>query len=131
MERRLFIKTACACCGVAAVVSFAESCKKEKIDFTVDLSDPINVQLQTPGNYIYQNKIIIICVTANTDYLALASTCTHSGCTLNFDHNNNQLTCPCHGGKFDTNGNVVAGPPPSPVKKYNTSVSGNILTITS
>jgi cytochrome b6-f complex iron-sulfur subunit len=25
------------------------------------------------------------------------------------------MYCSCHGGTFDINGNVVAGPPPSPI----------------
>jgi len=131
MERRIFIKTACAFCGVAAVVSLAESCKKESVNFTIDLSDPTNAALLTAGNYIYQSQIIIICVTPSSSYLALASTCTHNGCTVAYNHNTDKLNCPCHGGVFDTNGTVTAGPPPKPLKKYNTTVNGNLITITS
>ncbi len=132
MERRLFIKTACTFCGLAAAVSLAESCKKEKIDFTLDLTDPANAPLLTAGNYVYyQSKIIIVCVTPHTSYLALASICTHNGCTVTYNHNWNKFVCPCHGGQYDTNGAVTAGPPPKPLQKYNASVSSNILTITS
>lgn len=46
---------------------------------------------------------------------ALDSTCTHLGCRTRFNPESRQIECPCHGGIYDTNGNVVSGPPPSPL----------------
>jgi Rieske Fe-S protein len=34
---------------------------------------------------------------------------------------------PCYGGTFDANGNVTAGPPPAPLKKYPVTKSGSVL----
>jgi cytochrome b6-f complex iron-sulfur subunit len=45
---------------------------------------------------------------------ALSSVCTHLGCLVNF--NNNQFECPCHGSKFDVNGNVLNGPALRPLE---------------
>ncbi|TDI85191.1 MAG: hypothetical protein E2O78_04900 [Caldithrix sp.] len=33
--------------------------------------------------------------------------------------------CPCHDGVFDVNGNVVSGPPPRPLQKYEVDVDEN------
>lgn len=41
--------------------------------------------------------------------------CTHRGCPLSWNGGTKQFECPCHGGKFDTAGHVVSGPPRRPL----------------
>lgn len=48
---------------------------------------------------------------------ALDSACTHLGCRTRFNPDSKLIECPCHGGVYDTNGNVVSGPPPSPLAR--------------
>lgn len=43
---------------------------------------------------------------------ALSSSCTHLGCLVDWSRQRGQFLCPCHGGKYDINGNVLSGPPP-------------------
>jgi len=43
---------------------------------------------------------------------ALSATCTHLGCQVRWDETSTKFRCPCHGGVFDKDGNVVEGPPP-------------------
>lgn len=52
---------------------------------------------------------------------ALVATCTHLGCTPNWIKANNRFQCPCHGGVFTKEGDVVAGPPPNPL--YRAAIS--------
>lgn len=40
----------------------------------------------------------------------ISTRCTHLGCTLRMV--GDQLVCPCHGGRFGTDGQVIEGPPP-------------------
>ncbi|MES2828437.1 MAG: FAD-dependent oxidoreductase [Bacteroidota bacterium] len=42
---------------------------------------------------------------------ALNPTCTHAGCTVVFNDAEKSWDCPCHGGRFDTSGKVITGPP--------------------
>lgn len=42
---------------------------------------------------------------------ALHPTCTHAGCTVKFNKEEKSWDCPCHGGRYDLEGNVIAGPP--------------------
>lgn len=58
-------------------------------------------------------------------YVAYSLVCTHLGCIVKWEVNNQVFHCPCHGGKFDTAGAVIAGPPPSPLKKFKIAVAGN------
>ncbi len=48
---------------------------------------------------------------------ALSATCTHLGCQVRWDADATKFRCPCHGGVFDVQGNVVAGPPPRPLDR--------------
>lgn len=48
---------------------------------------------------------------------ALSATCTHLGCQVRWDAESTRFRCPCHGGVFDAQGNVVEGPPPRPLDR--------------
>jgi thiosulfate dehydrogenase [quinone] large subunit len=45
---------------------------------------------------------------------AFSAICTHAGCTVGYQ--GGEIVCPCHGGTFSaTTGQVLGGPPPSPL----------------
>jgi thiosulfate dehydrogenase [quinone] large subunit len=47
---------------------------------------------------------------------AFTATCTHAGCTVQYDSSNDQFVCPCHGGTYSAStGAVTGGPPPAPL----------------
>jgi Rieske Fe-S protein len=46
---------------------------------------------------------------------ALDLTCTHLGCTVTVTPT--ELVCPCHGSRFDRQGQVLEGPAQRPLKK--------------
>ncbi len=46
---------------------------------------------------------------------ALSAVCTHLGCITRFLSDENVIACPCHGSRFDVEGNVVHGPAPRPL----------------
>jgi Rieske Fe-S protein len=56
-------------------------------------------------------------------YRALSATCSHLGCRVNWDSALAQFKCPCHGGVYDRQGNVVSGPPPKPLTRINVRVN--------
>jgi Rieske Fe-S protein len=47
----------------------------------------------------------------------MSATCTHLGCQVRWDGDATKFRCPCHGGVFDAQGNVVEGPPPRPLDR--------------
>lgn len=55
--------------------------------------------------------------------------CTHLGCAVAWNAEDKQFQCPCHGGKYDENGNRVSGPPPRPLRQYEVKVSKNLVSI--
>ena len=46
---------------------------------------------------------------------ALSAVCTHLGCITRFRSDERVIACPCHGSRFDLEGNVVHGPAPLPL----------------
>jgi Rieske Fe-S protein len=53
---------------------------------------------------------------------AFSAICTHRGCIVHWDEKRQTLSCPCHAGLFDTNGNVLSGLPRRPLKRFRVSV---------
>ena len=59
--------------------------------------------------------------------IALLAECTHRRCILTWQAETATLLCPCHGGSFDLNGNVLGGPPPRPLQSLAVSVKGGTV----
>ena len=55
--------------------------------------------------------------------------CTHLGCAYSWNIEAKQFQCPCHGGKFDINGNRTDGPPPRPLDRFELELKEGTLRI--
>ncbi len=51
-------------------------------------------------------------------FTAFAVNCTHLGCPVQWFGNAKLFLCPCHGGVYNADGSVAAGPPPKPLPQY-------------
>lgn len=113
------------------VASCLSACKKENntiIDFTLDLSNSSNAVLTNNGGYLISQGVIVAKTSAG-EYIAVSAACTHQGTNVQFQSSNNRFHCPAHGANFNTTGSVQNGPANSPLTKYNTSLSGNLLRV--
>ncbi len=63
------------------------------------------------------------------EYIALSNICTHLGCRVRWITDQGQYFCPCHNAAFDKIGQVVSGPPPRPLDRYETKVEDDQLYI--
>jgi cytochrome b6-f complex iron-sulfur subunit len=59
----------------------------------------------------------------------LTATCTHQQCTIT-GFQNNVFQCPCHGSQFNATGGVIRGPATQSLRRYNATVSGDVISIT-
>lgn len=50
--------------------------------------------------------------------------CTHLGCPVQYNAAVQRYFSPCHGGVFDFEGRILAGPPPRPLDRYEVKVDG-------
>ncbi len=55
---------------------------------------------------------------------AFSLVCTHLGCTVVWNPEKKEFHCPCHDGLFDAHGNVLSGPPSSPLERWKVKVDG-------
>ena len=138
MERNEFLKlfgtgTLAVCAGCAI-----ESCSSNdssnpvpaptNVDFTLDISVAPNTSLQTAGGSV-SNSGVIVARVSTSEFTALSQACTHQGTTVAYQPTPQNFLCPNHGSKFSTAGAVLLGPATSPLKKYNTELTGTNLRV--
>jgi Rieske Fe-S protein len=68
------------------------------------------------------DRRVVYLVRHGNDVRALDSTCTHLGCRTRFNADSKRIECPCHGGMYDATGQVISGPPPSPLQTLPTRI---------
>ena len=90
---------------------------------------PITLRVARPdGPAEVVDRKIVYLVKNGSEVRVLDSTCTHLGCRTRFNPETRQIECPCHGGVYDVNGNVVSGPPPAPLRAMTTRVeNGKVM----
>ncbi len=66
----------------------------------------------------------------NGELTALSAVCTHLGCIVAFNPAAETFQCPCHGGKYDRDGNVIAGPPPKPLERLDIKIEDDKILLT-
>jgi thiosulfate dehydrogenase [quinone] large subunit len=72
-----------------------------------------------------QNDVI---VSQDTNgFFAYSAICTHAGCLVNAPASNGATLCPCHGSRFDGNGNVTNGPAARPLPHYALALCNGFL----
>jgi Rieske Fe-S protein len=51
--------------------------------------------------------------------------CTHMGCVVRWQAETREYWCPCHQGRYDADGNPIAGPPPRPLRAVPVAIRGS------
>ncbi len=97
----------------------------------VELGTPtlFTITLQTQTGWIAntEEKSVYVLTTDGRTFIAMSNICTHLGCRIRWITEKNQFFCPCHNGVFDRQGNVVSGPPPRPLDRYQVKVENDQL----
>jgi Rieske Fe-S protein len=97
----------------------------------VELGTPtlfkIKFERQT-GWIVDQREISLYVLTDDgRDFVAMSNICTHLACRVRWIADREQFFCPCHNGVFDKEGNVVSGPAPRPLDRYEVEVEDDQL----
>lgn len=143
MERKDFISILGLGAGSIIISSCLGACSKSdgpspspaptpgpsgKVDFTVDIST--NSDLISKG-WTIQNQVII--AKNGAAYIALSGVCTHQSNPMTYSSANNTFPCSlqdgAHGSIFNAEGVKIAGPATSNLKKYSTTLTGNVLRV--
>ena len=65
--------------------------------------------------------------TGEQDFVVYNTHCTHVGCPVTWSPQARRFFSPCHGGAFDADGRVLAGPPPRPLDRYEVKIENGTL----
>jgi Rieske Fe-S protein len=64
-----------------------------------------------------------------SEFTVYSNMCTHLSCRVTWREDITAYFCPCHDGRFNKEGEVVAGPPPEPLYEFETKVEEGTLFI--
>jgi menaquinol-cytochrome c reductase iron-sulfur subunit len=87
------------------------------------------VERQT-GWIVSETELSIYVLTDDgRNFVAMSNICTHLGCRVRWIAEQQQFFCPCHNAVFDKDGQVVDGPPPRPLDRYEVRVEEDQLQV--
>jgi cytochrome b6-f complex iron-sulfur subunit len=120
-RRRNFLKALWISLGLVAlgefilvILSFFRPAQKKEDSSTRQrLIDAGTTDTYTPGTVaaFVTGQFYLVCL-EDGGFLALSSKCTHLGCAVPWDTEQQKFICPCHASQFDISGNVLSAPAP-------------------
>jgi len=89
----------------------------------------IKIERQT-GWIVNESELSVYVLTENgRDFVAMSNVCTHLGCRVRWISDQDAFFCPCHNAVFNKSGEVIDGPPPRPLDKYEVKLVDDQLLI--
>ncbi|MBU6342488.1 MAG: Rieske 2Fe-2S domain-containing protein [Bacteroidetes bacterium] len=132
MTRKEFLASLGIGAAFVLTTNCLSSCTKDSsgpVDFTLDLSDPNFSSLNTNGNYLIHNGVVVAKTTSGS-FVAATNTCSHEGQKqVKYDKSNNNYYCTAHGARFDLQGNGLNSTGNKGLTIYNTSLNGTSLRV--
>lgn len=118
--------------------------KKEKLSVPIARTDSIPVGVpnyvrfeeRLPDAWVIKTESegVWVVTKDGKNFTVFDPHCTHLRCPYFWNDQKRVFQCPCHGGIFDMDGNVIAGPPPRPldrlefiVREGEIEITGNII----
>lgn len=93
-----------------------------KVELGVPTLFKAKLERQT-GWIITEKELSVYILTDNgRDFVAMSNLCTHLGCRVRWIGDQETFFCPCHNASFDRAGEVVDGPPPAPLDRFEVKV---------
>lgn len=105
----------------------------KEIPPTFQVGSPEILQL---NSFIFNEEYKVFIVRNELgQFYAISTVCTHLGCTVNWrpvpvpEYPTGIISCPCHGSIYDKSGNVISGPAPRALDRYDMKLKNNILVV--
>jgi cytochrome b6-f complex iron-sulfur subunit len=123
-SRRQFIQLGVAAAGAAWVGTLVQAGLFPQE--TIEEAEPVEIPMSelpvgAARPLTYGGTPAILIRTAES-IKAFSLVCTHLGCLVQWQADKKEFYCPCHDGRFDQFGEVVAGPPPVPLEEFPVAV---------
>lgn len=98
-----------------------------EIDFTLDLTDPINGNLLENEGYIIRDRVVVA-RTMDGEFVAATQQCSHEG-RLDITFRDNEWFCTAHSARFDLDGVGLNENGRAGLKQFNTELNGDLLRV--
>lgn len=122
--------------GAALSPSFADARRSWQraasvTDLSHDVPTPVTLRLIRQDGYrqVVDRRVVYLQREGESGVRVLDSTCTHLGCRTRYEPLNGRFLCPCHGGEYDLDGGVLAGPPPAPLRRLEARIDGGDVVV--
>ncbi|MCJ7825968.1 MAG: ubiquinol-cytochrome c reductase iron-sulfur subunit [Anaerolineales bacterium] len=93
-----------------------------KVELGVPTLFKAAVERQT-GWIVNREEITVYVLTHDgREFTAMSNICTHLGCRVRWIEDRSQFFCPCHNGVFNQQGEVVSGPAPRSLDRFEIKV---------
>lgn len=130
LSRRQFIQVGIAAVGAAWTGTAVQSQLFPQASSLQEAS-PVTIplaELAVGGNklFTYAGSPAIVLRTPES-IKAFSLICTHLGCIVQWQEAAQEFYCPCHDGRFDQFGEVIAGPPPIPLEEIAVRVENDTI----
>lgn len=104
--------------GGAALMAIGAACQTDNTAPEVDevQVDPGDIPTASGAPFHSEDGRFFLFQDA-AEPLALYSRCTHRSCLINWEGDEDEFHCPCHGSRFDRSGAVLAGPAERPLER--------------
>lgn len=76
-----------------------------------------------------KKALVILNPTDNEQLIAVNPTCTHAGCTVAWESEQQAFVCPCHDSHFGSDGKVLQGPAEKPLTSYTAKLEGDSILV--
>jgi Rieske Fe-S protein len=107
----------------AGALSEFQADSPQEITFRRSRTDGWRVQSEIETAWVSREK--------NGRLQVFSPSCPHLGCAYRWDARTTEFVCPCHGSRFDRQGQVLAGPAAKPLERYETKIVGGRLWLAS
>lgn len=94
------------------------------------------IQNIQPDSFIYEPEYRVFVVRdGNGTFYAISAICTHLGCNVKWagsisgNDSTMAIACPCHGSKFNRNGEVIEGPATKGLQRYRLELSDDKIIV--
>ncbi|MDK1027353.1 MAG: Rieske (2Fe-2S) protein [Actinomycetota bacterium] len=132
--RREFVRYLAVASGAFAATNIGIAAWASTRNFDTGEPRPIVAVDKIPenGSYLFRyptkDDPAILVRLSNGDLHAFSQKCTHLGCVVIFERDEEELYCPCHKGFFDaSDGRATAGPPIRPLGRIAVEVRDGVV----
>lgn len=111
-------------------LSFSFLFSSKNTDAENNLKSVGNVQ-DIPHNSVipFRNGKFYLVRMGDGGIIALSLACTHLGCSITWDPEENKFLCPCHASHFNIEGEVLSPPAPRPLDYYPVIIEDGLVKV--